>query len=71
MRNLVQMISEGAGVTMFEETKGIEIVRRKGCEIIMNHNDFDVMTTHKGISLLDGEIFDGRLKPYDVQVIKH
>ncbi|MCR4903056.1 MAG: beta-galactosidase [Butyrivibrio sp.] len=70
LKNLVRMISQDAKVTISEEPEGIEIVYREGCEIILNHNDHDVITSHRGISLLDGEIFDGRLNPYGVEVLE-
>ena len=70
LSNLVKMISLDVEVDLCEETKGVEIVKRKGCEIILNHNDYDVITTHKGVSLLSGEIFDGRLPAFGVEIIE-
>ena len=49
--------------------EGVEIVRRDGCVIIMNHNDHKIHTGINGTSLISGQNFDGTLEAYGVEWI--
>lgn len=70
MEELVQYISERTGVEMMQAPKGVEIIRRKGCRIVMNHNDFPVEVPVIGKSLISGNDFDGKLEGYGVEFIE-
>lgn len=69
MGKLVRYISEAAGVEMWDAPGGVEIVRREGCVILLNHNDYEVSTNVKGRSLLNGGEFDGKLAGYGVEFV--
>ncbi|MCM1044831.1 MAG: beta-galactosidase [Candidatus Gastranaerophilales bacterium] len=69
LKKLVRYISEAAGVEMWDAPKGVEIVRREGCVILLNHNDYAVETNVTGRSLLSGETFDGKLAGYGVEFV--
>lgn len=69
MRQLVRHINICSGIEMTETPSGVELVRRNGCKILMNHNDFAVQTEIKGFSLISNSDFDGRLGAYAVEWI--
>ena len=43
---------------------GVEVVKQDDCIIILNHNENEVDTNIKGVSLFDGSEFDGVLDGY-------
>lgn len=69
LQELVRYISENAGIKMIDAPRGVEIVKRDNCTIIMNHNDFETQTGITGKSLISGADFDGALEAYGVEFI--
>lgn len=69
LEHLVRYISENSGIEITDAPDGVEIVRRGGCIIVMNHNDFAVQTQVVGRSLISDTYFDGRLEGYGVEFI--
>lgn len=69
LKSLVRYISENSEIKIVDAPEGVEIVRRGGCIIVMNHNDFPVQTEVKGHSLISDTDFDGRLEAYGVEFI--
>lgn len=70
MKELVSIISKDAGIEMIEAPEGVEIVKRDGYNIVLNHNEYEVNTGVKGRSLLSDNDFDGILDGYGVEFIK-
>lgn len=70
VKELVKIISDSAGVETVDTPDGIEVMRRDGYKIILNHNEFEVNTGIKGISLMSDTEFNGILEGYGVEFIK-
>lgn len=70
MKKLVSIISKSAGIETAEMPDGVEIVKRDGYKIILNHNEYEVNTGIKGKSLITDSDFDGRLDAYGAEFIK-
>lgn len=70
MSNLVRLISIDAGLDITDAPKGVEIVKRKGYKIVLNHNEAPVNTGIKGMSLITDSEFDGMLEGYGAEFIK-
>ena len=70
LKEIVRYISENAGIKPLDATKGVEIVRRGECTIVLNHNDTEAKAPVSGTSLLTGEAFDGTLPPYGAEFIR-
>lgn len=69
LQELVRYISENAGIKIIDAPRGVEIVKRDNCTIVMNHNDFEAQTGITGKSLISGADFDGALGAYGVEFI--
>lgn len=69
LQELVRYISENAGIKIIDAPRGVEIVKRDNCTIVMNHNDFEAQTGITGKSLISGAYFDGALGAYGVEFI--
>ncbi len=69
METLVEYISAVAGIEPVKAPKGIEIVKRKGYNIILNHNEEAVEVDIKGTSLISGEEFGGIFPGFGVDFI--
>lgn len=69
MVELVRRVSVQAGISPVEAPRGVEIVRRENCIILMNHNDFRVDVPITGKSLISGSAFDGSLEAYGVDFV--
>ncbi len=69
LKRLVRHIGERCGIESMDTPEGVEIVRRDGCVIIMNHNDHKIQTGINGTSLISGQNFDGTLEAYGVEWI--
>lgn len=69
LQKLVRYISENAGIKIIDAPRGVEIVKRDNCTIVMNHNDFEAQTGITGKSLISGADFDGALEAYGVEFI--
>lgn len=69
LQELVRYISENAGIKIIDAPRGVEIVKRDNCTIVMNHNDFEAQTGITGKSLISGADFDGALEAYGVEFI--
>ena len=61
MKELVRIIAKSANVETVDTPNGVEVVCRDDCTIILNHNENEVDTKIKGVSLFDGLKFDGVL----------
>ncbi|MGN0182371.1 MAG: beta-galactosidase, partial [Candidatus Ornithomonoglobus sp.] len=70
LRYLVRYISRNAGIEMLDAPEGVEIIRREGYTIVMNHNDFAVQISLKGKSLISGEQLNGELEAYGAEFIE-
>lgn len=70
MKQLAQIIAQGAGVDMIEAPSGVEIVQRDEYRILLNHNENRVNTGIKGKSLISDVDFDGILEGYGAEFIK-
>lgn len=70
MKKLVSIISKNADIETIETPEGVEIVKRDGYKIILNHNEYEVSTGIKGKSLISDGDFDGRLESYGAEFIK-
>lgn len=70
MRQLVVLVSDMAGIGRIEAPKGVEIIRRESCKILLNHNEEEVSVPVQGYSLLQDKEFDGKLEPYGVEFLK-
>lgn len=70
MSALVRLISANAGIRITETPAGVEIVRRKDCTFVINHNEYEENIPIEGISLISGDKFSGTLKAYGAEVIK-
>lgn len=69
MEQLVRIISEKAGITVYDLPKGVELVQREGCRILLNHNESPVTVPLTGNSLLTGKSFDGNLEGFGVEFL--
>ena len=69
-KELVRYISEQAGISPIDAQRGIEIIKREDFTILMNHNDYEETAPVTGTSLITGEKFDGKMRPYGVEFIK-
>lgn len=69
LQKLVRYISENADIKIIDAPRGVEIVKRDNCTIVMNHNDFEAQTGITGKSLISGADFDGALEAYGVEFI--
>lgn len=70
MKELVRIIAKSANVETVDTPNGVEVVKRDDCTIILNHNENEVDTKIKGVSLFDGLKFDGVLDGYGVQFLE-
>lgn len=70
MKELVRIVSEDAGIEITDMPDGIEVIKRDGCKILLNHNENNVDTGIKGMSLISDSEFDGVLEGYGVEFIK-
>ena len=70
MKELVRIISKSANVETVDTPNGVEVVKRDDCTIILNHNENEVDTKIKGVSLFDGLEFNGVLDGYGVQFLE-
>lgn len=69
MDSLVRLISESAGIKITDAPTGVEIVRRKGFAIVLNHNEYETDVPLSGVSLISGDKFSGRLESYGVDFV--
>lgn len=67
---LVKLISDTAGIKTVAAPKNTEVIKRKNCTILLNHNETAVDMGIKGISLISDTEFDGVLEPYGVEFIQ-
>ena len=58
MKELVRIIAKSANVETVDTPNGVEVVKRDDCTIILNHNENEVDTKIKGVSLFDGLEFN-------------
>ena len=70
MKKLVKVISNASGVETIEAPEGVEIIKRDGFKIVLNHNENSVDTGIKGTSLITDTAFDGTLEGYGAEFIK-
>ena len=70
MKELVRIIAKSANVETVDTPNGVEVVKRDDCTIILNHNENEVDTKIKGVSLFDGLEFNGVLDGYGVQFLE-
>ena len=70
MKELVRIIAKSANVETVDTPNGVEVVKQDDCIIILNHNENEVDTNIKGVSLFDGSEFDGVLDGYGVQFLE-
>lgn len=71
LKELIRFISEDAGIAITDEPEGVEIVRRKNCDIVLNYNDYPVQTSIRGNGILGDGAFNGELEAYGVEVVVH
>jgi len=69
MKKLTALIAEKAGVDTVCAPAGVEIVRRQGYLILLNHNEGEVSVPIRGVSLISGLEFDGRLEGFGVEFL--
>lgn len=70
MEQLVKLISENAGIEIIEAPAGVEIIKRDGYRIVLNHTENAVNTGIKGKSLISDTDFDGTLEGYGVEFVE-
>ncbi len=70
MKELVELISKSTGIEVVNAPKGVEIIKRDGFKIVLNHNEHRVDTGIKGTSLITDTPFDGTLDGYGAEFIK-
>lgn len=70
MKKLVEMIACGAGIEIIKTHSNVEVIRRGGFKIILNHNENEIDTKIKGYSLVSDNEFNGILEGYGVEFIK-
>ena len=70
MKELVRIIAKSANVETVDTPNGVEVVKQDDCTIILNHNENEVDTKIKGVSLFDGLEFNGVLDGYGVQFLE-
>lgn len=70
MRKLTAYIAKRAGIKTTLTAKGVELVDRKNCTFLLNHNDYEVELPFYGKSLLTGKDFEGTLEPYGVEMLQ-
>ena len=76
MDSLIGLIASKHGFKSFapDADSGVEVVKRTYSNsdylILMNHNSHTASAGVNGTSLIDGQIFDGTLPPYGVEIIK-
>ena len=54
MRELVEFVSNAATIPMIKAPPGVEMIKREGVQIVLNHNDYTVKLPLDGESLLTG-----------------
>lgn len=69
MKELVRLICDSAGIKTLDAPEGVEIIRRNGCVIVLNHSETAQEVPLSGTSLISGEKFRGTLEPYGAEVI--
>lgn len=69
MEALVGHISEESGINTVKFPAGVEMVRRRECVFLLNHNESEVEVEIEGINALTGKVFDGRLEGYGAYVL--
>ncbi|MBR0028458.1 MAG: beta-galactosidase [Clostridia bacterium] len=70
MKQIVKIISDGAGILAAEMPENVELVRRGDIKILLNHNETEVKTNITGKSLITGTQFNGAIEPYGVAFVK-
>lgn len=70
MKQFAAIVAESAGIEIVGAPDGVEIVRRSGCTIVLNHNETAAEVNVRGKSLLSDAEFDGIMEPYGVEVIE-
>ena len=70
MKQIVKIISGGAGIETTEMPENVELVRRGDIKILLNHNETEAQTNITGKSIISGTDFDGTLEPYGVEFVK-
>lgn len=71
LEKLVKYIDENAGIQTIKAPRGVEIIKRQGCRMILNHNDHEVEIPIEGRSLLHENTFTGKLGAYDIEIIEN
>lgn len=67
---LAKIIAKEADIVTTKLPKGVELVNRKHCFVLMNHNEEPVQTGIVGKSLLTGKDFAGKLEGFGVEVLE-
>ena len=70
MSELAALIAKSADIEIINAPKGVEIVKRDGYKIVLNHNESEADTGINGKSLISDTDFDGKLEGYGVEFIK-
>ena len=70
MSEFAALIAKSADIEIINAPKGVEIVKRDGYKIVLNHNESEADTGIKGKSLISDTDFDGKLEGYGVEFIK-
>lgn len=71
MEKLVLLVSEAAEIETIRTVAGVEVIKRKGCTILLNHNkeEADIGKIAEGMSLISGREFEGKLEPFGVEFL--
>lgn len=69
MKRMIEYIATEEKVPYFKLPDGVEYVRRKNYDILLNHNDFEIDTGIKGKSILHNNRFMGHLEGYGVEYL--
>ena len=70
MKQIVKIISDGAGIETTDLPENVELVKRGDIKILLNHNETEVQTNITGKSIISDTDFDGTLEPYGVEFVK-
>lgn len=70
MKQLVELISEDSGIKTIHAPEFIEIIKRDGYMIVLNHSAEKAEAPLKGFDLITESEFNGELEPYGVAFVR-
>lgn len=70
MKQLVELISEDSGIKTIHAPEFIEIIKRDGYMIVLNHSAEKAAAPLKGFDLITESEFNGEMEPYGVAFVR-